>query len=169
MLKQAYVYNLDDIVPFMRGADYVDTKSVISDVSLREFVAAMLNHQPGWIKFLYWIRARFVRLLGLRQTGMPRPVSLRPETVPMKIGSKASFFTVCLAVENRYWIAEVKDKHLSAALGVVVEPLESDIKRFHVVTTVHYHNWAGPVYFNIIRPFHHLVVVSMLRAGSRGV
>ncbi|MBC7815075.1 MAG: DUF2867 domain-containing protein, partial [Burkholderiales bacterium] len=59
------------------------------------------------------------------------------------------------------------DSHLSAMLGVAVEPLSGDQKRFHVVTVVYYHNWAGPLYFNVIRPFHHLVVSSMARAGVR--
>lgn len=31
----------------------------------------------------------------------------------------------------------------------------------HVVTVVHYRNWKGPLYFNLIRPFHHLVLGGM--------
>jgi len=42
-------------------------------------------------------------------------------------------------------------------------------KRFHIGTAVHYHNWAGPVYFNVIRPFHHIVVSQMMKAGIRPV
>jgi hypothetical protein len=41
-------------------------------------------------------------------------------------------------------------------------------RRFHVVTIVHYNNLAGPVYFNVIRPFHHLVVKQMARRGAHG-
>ncbi|MGE6761631.1 DUF2867 domain-containing protein [Corallococcus interemptor] len=33
----------------------------------------------------------------------------------------------------------------------------------------HYRNWAGPVYFNVIRPFHHLVVARMARHGALAV
>jgi len=36
-----------------------------------------------------------------------------------------------------------------------------------VVTVVRYHAWNGPVYFNMIRPFHHLVVGRMAAAGVR--
>jgi len=32
---------------------------------------------------------------------------------------------------------------------------------------VHYKNWAGPAYFNLIRPFHHLRVWRMTRMGLR--
>jgi hypothetical protein len=84
----------------------------------------------------------------------------------MTSGQRASFFKVQMADDERYWFAEVNDAHLKAALGVVVEPLAGTQRRFHVVTVVHYHNWAGPVYFNVIRPFHHLVVGGMMRAGT---
>ena len=73
-----------------------------------------------------------------------------------------------MAREEHYWIAEAKDTHLNAILGVVVESLpEQQQKLFHVVTIVFYRNWAGPVYFNVIRPFHHLVVGGMAMAGVR--
>jgi hypothetical protein len=49
---------------------------------------------------------------------------------------------------------------------VVVEPLTMG-NRFLVVTIVHYRHWTGPVYFNVIRPFHHIVVWQMMKAGAR--
>src|SRR2546425_5121666 len=36
-------------------------------MSMREFIAAMMSYQPGWVTFLYRIRAVFVRFLGMRQ------------------------------------------------------------------------------------------------------
>ncbi|WP_218919788.1 DUF2867 domain-containing protein [Streptosporangium roseum] len=59
-------------------------------------------------------------------------------------------------------MAGATESHLTACLAVVAEP-----GRFHVVTVVKYHRWTGPVYFNAIRPFHHLVVLGMARAGVR--
>ena len=64
-------------------------------------------------------------------------------------------------------MAEVDDKHLRAALGVVQEPAAEGRRRLRVFTIVHYKNWAGPLYFNLIRPFHHMVVTAMMRAGAR--
>ena len=151
--------------PFLQNADHIDVKTIEGSVSLRQFLAGMIGYQPGWVTFLYGIRKVFVRLLGMRQQGMPRPLRLTPETVPMQAGQKLSFFTTQLAKEDEYWLGEVDDSHLRASLGVIVEPLSETQRRFHVVTIVHYHNWAGPVYFNIIRPFHHLVVGGMAKAG----
>ena len=52
-------------------------------------------------------------------------------------------------------------------LGNVAEPLGNNPNRYYIVIIVHYLHWTGPVYFNLIRPFHHLVVWRMARAGAR--
>ncbi|NOK35447.1 DUF2867 domain-containing protein [Corallococcus exercitus] len=153
--------------PFAQGADHVDVKTVESEATLREFLAALLSYQPAWMTALYGVRAVFVRLLGMRQHGLPRPRRLRPEDIPMAPGSPALFFTVRHAEEEHVWVVSAKDQHLDATLAVVMEPGGGPRRRFHVVTLVHYRNWAGPVYFNVIRPFHHLVVGGMARSAAR--
>jgi hypothetical protein len=91
---------------------------------------------------------------------------LQAEDVSFVAGDEVTFFTVRLAKEEKYWVGETpEDKHLRAYFGVVVEPVAENRRRFHVVTIVHYKHWTGPVYFNLIRPFHHLVVSRMARAG----
>ncbi|MCY1033654.1 DUF2867 domain-containing protein [Corallococcus sp. BB11-1] len=157
--------------PFAEGADHVDVKTVESEATLREFLAALMSYQPAWMTALYGVRGVFVRLLGMRQHGVPRPQHLRPEDIPMAPGSAASFFTVRHAEEEHVWVVAATDKHLEATLAVVVEPAPGGEarRRFHVVTLVHYRNWAGPVYFNVIRPFHHLVVGGMARTAAEAV
>jgi hypothetical protein len=163
---QTYLRSLPEFAALWENADHIDVKSVIGSVDLRTFLANMLSYQPDWVAALYRVRAVFVRFLGMHQRGLARRKSLTPETIPMQAGQRAIFFTVRMAKEEHYWIAEAKDTHLSAIIGVVVEPLpEQEQKRFHVVTIVYYNNWAGPVYFNVIRPFHHLVVRGMTTAG----
>ena len=92
--------------------------------------------------------------------------SLKPEGLSFNAGEKASFFIVMTAKENIYWISETpEDKHLKAYFGVVAEKLSNRSTRFHVFTSVKYIHWTGPAYFNLIRPFHHLVVSSMMKNG----
>ncbi|WP_164007851.1 DUF6463 family protein [Pyxidicoccus trucidator] len=152
--------------PFAEGADHVDVKTVESEASLRAFLAGLLSYQPAWVTALYGVRAVFVRLLGMRQHGMPRPQRARPEDIPMVPGSAASFFTVRHAEEEHVWVVSAADTHLDATLAVVMEPTGGPRRRFHVVTLVHYRKWTGPVYFNVIRPFHHLVVGGMARNAA---
>ena len=61
---------------------------------------------------------------------------------------------------------ELTDKHLAAYFGVTADKQSSGLTRFEVVTAIRYLHWIGPVYFNLIRPFHHLVVSQMMRAGA---
>ncbi|GIH93074.1 DUF2867 domain-containing protein [Planobispora siamensis] len=156
------------VIPRLRAltedADHVDVKTVEGDVSLREFLAGFISYEPGWMRLLYRIRAGFVRLLGMRQGELPSARGTRPEEIPFTPGGKLAFFTVTEAEEDRYFVAGATESHLTAWLAVVAEP-----GRFRVVTIVKYHRWTGPVYFNVIRPFHHLVVTRMARAGARGV
>jgi hypothetical protein len=160
-------WRIPELTPLLQGADHVDVKIVEGAITLRAFLAGLAGYQPGWVTALFGGRRVFVRLLGMRQPGMPRAARLRPEQVPMQPGAKFLFFTVRLAREDRYWAAEIDDTHLRAALVVVVAPLPDGRNRFYVVTIVHYQHWTGPLYFNVIRPFHHLVVGGMARAGAR--
>ncbi|MBE3557705.1 MAG: DUF2867 domain-containing protein [Ktedonobacteraceae bacterium] len=163
-----YIRRIAELAPLLEHADHIDVKTVVSSVDMRTFLAGMLGYRPGWLILLYVIRAGFVRLLGMRQERLPSAFPSRPEDIPMQAGKKASCFTVRMAKEEHYWIAAAEDRHLEALLGVVSEPLpDTSQRRFHVLTVVHYRNWAGPVYFNVIRPFHHLVVSSMAKAGAR--
>ncbi len=161
---------IDQIVPLqshLQTANHVDVKTIESDVTLRQFIAGFMNYRPIWVKALYGVRKVFVRFLGMQQAGIPPAPQITPETVPMTPGQNASSFAVRHAQEDQYWIVEIEDDHLTAGLAIVVEPIDDNRTRFHVVTIVHYHKWSGPVYFNVIRPFHHLVVGAMTRAGAK--
>ena len=151
----------------MKDADHVDVKLFRGQASMRGFIAAMLTYHPVWLKALYGIRAGFVHLLGMRQPDIPFTATMTADDVPMTVGDYATFFKVEFAKEEAYWVSSANDTHLAAYLGVVVEGDISAERTFHVVTIVHYHNWAGPVYFNVIRPFHHLVVRAMGNAALR--
>jgi hypothetical protein len=54
----------------------------------------------------------------------------------MAPGQRAHFFTVRAARDGRYWLADVDDRHLWAALAVVARPVAGDAWRYHVVTLV---------------------------------
>jgi len=166
----SHIQNLEVAKPFLRDANHYDEKVIEGEQSLREFLAGFLSYYPGWIKALYGIRAGFVRLLGMKQDGMPGGAPrLKPSDINFEAGKPGTIFVVDAGQEEAYWIASATDKHLTAHLIVAVEPLADGRKRFHIGTVVHYHNWAGPVYFNVIRPFHHIVVSQMMKAGIRPV
>ncbi len=162
------------LAPLIAQSDHVDIKTrqirtAQPEQELRRFIAAMIGYNPSWMQSLYAIRWGFVRLLGMRQEGLPDTKQLRPEQVPMQAGQNLSFFKVTAAAEGQYLVASASESHLTAWLAVVLEPVGGEQYNLHTVTIVRYHAWTGPVYFNVIRPFHHVVVNQMIKAGLAGL
>lgn len=162
----AIIQSTPDLMDYAQNANHIDVKVFEGEVSLREFIAGMFSYYPSWIKFLYRVRWGFVRLLGMKQEGIPQGGRMKPDDVSFIAGEKATFFTIHAAKENEYWLAGATESHLSAYLGVIARPTQDNHNQFHVITIVKYHRWTGPVYFNVIRPFHHVVVGQMAQAGA---
>jgi hypothetical protein len=162
-----YINSFKELRQYLDSADYTDIKVFQGKTDMRKFIASMLSFHPWWIIMLYHVRELLVKVLGLVKHEAPEQLpDLKPEDVSFTPGEKVTFFTVRSAKENIYWISETpEDKHLSAYFGVITETLGNDLKRFYVITIVHFKHWTGPVYFNLIKPFHHLVVFRMARAG----
>jgi len=170
-------FSLLQQVPAVRelavDADHIDVKSITTDVPMRQFLANMFSYMPKWMRVLYAVRWGFVRLLGMKQTGLPQSRRVAPEEISFTSGDNAAFFQVVEAQEDQYYFAAATEKHLTAHLGVIAEPISDHTAdhntRYHLVTLVHYHHWTGPIYFNAIRPFHHFVVNQMLKAAAQKV
>lgn len=162
-VSAAGIPNLQEIAA---RCDHIDIKTYRGAGRMDAFITGFISYHPAWIKALYGIRWGFVRLLGMKQEGLSdMGQKMRPEDLPMTRGQAATFFSVEDAQSERYWLVSAADKHLIAYLCVIAEPESGGQRDFHVITLVEYRNWAGPVYFNVIRPFHHLVVAQMSRAG----
>jgi len=168
MAGNASLNRYPELMPYMAGADHLDVKSVTGTVDLPAFIDGMLAYRPYWLKALFVLRHLLVLLLGLKRHARPMTATAgRSAEVPFVPGGRIAFFTVRAAVPGCYWVAETPDdKHLAAYVGVVAEPSDNRRRRFHVFTAVRYRHWTGPVYFNLIRPFHHLVVWRMMKAGA---
>lgn len=165
--KLSNLPHIEEIKPYLKDANHVDVKTVAGRVNLRKFIASMMSHQPWWLVMLYRIRALVASILGLeKHIELDGPIHISPEDISFTPGENAHFFIVRKAKDNQYLIAETPDdKHLRAYIVITVENMDSGLNRFHVITIVFYKHWTGPVYFNLIRPFHHIVVRQMIRAG----
>jgi hypothetical protein len=154
---------------YLRDRDHVDVKTIEGSLGLRPFIAAMLSYYPRWIILLYRIREVFVGILGLARHDKPdRLPKIEAQALPFQKGERAIPFIVQDACEDAYWVPQTPPyRHLTAFFGVVAEELGGGRNRFYVFTVVKYLHWTGPVYFNIIRSFNHLVVSSKIRAGVR--
>lgn len=150
-----------------QGADHVDVKTGTGAVTLLAMVAGILSYRPGWMAVLWQIRVWLLRALGQGEKAVPDEERFSAETLPVKPGEMAGFFAVTDSDGETYWMAEGKESHLECVLAVFAEPDSASgpgMRRFHIMTVVRYRSWVGPVYFNIIRPFHHLVVHFAMRS-----
>lgn len=151
------------------SADHVDVKSAESAATLRECVAAAMAWRPAWMRALFRARSVLARVMRLNEPTVPAGKPLAADELSFAPGANISFFTVVSADEDRYLLLEASDSHLAGYLAVVMHPGEAACARFDAVTLVKYRRWTGPLYFNIIRPFHHLVVAAMVKAAARSV
>ncbi len=147
-------------------ANHLDVKTADSPASMREFLSGMFSYSPVWVRAMFGIRKYVAKVFGLPHEGLDK--SYTPEEIPMEPGALVDFFTLVHGEEDANYLLEVDDKHLAAQLALLVQPLDNGMNRFHVGTLVRYKDWRGPVYFSLIKPFHHLIVRAMVKAGARG-
>ncbi|MGE4422306.1 MAG: DUF2867 domain-containing protein [Pseudodesulfovibrio sp.] len=164
-MERSEIERLPGMAGLLAGADHVDVHAMDGTGTVLDLAAGILSYRPAWMAFLWRVRVRLLAVLGQRGHRVPDKARLTADTLPRTSGDKAGFFTVVRSDGETYWIAEGVEAHLEAAVAVCGTPLVDGRTRFHVVTVVRYHNLAGRVYFNVIRPFHHLVV----HAGMRSV
>ncbi|WP_338668796.1 DUF2867 domain-containing protein [Pseudodesulfovibrio methanolicus] len=146
------------------GADHVDAHSMVGSGTVLDLASGILSYRPGWMTLLWRVRVWLLRALGQDGHAVPDRVRWTAETLPRSPGGQVGFFTVVRTDGETYWIVEGNEAHLEAALAVCGTPLPEGRSRFYAITVVRYHNLAGRVYFNIIRPFHHLVVHAAMRS-----
>jgi hypothetical protein len=164
-----YILKFSELEDYFEKADFTDVKIYEGETTLRKFISSMLSFYPWCIVLLYRFRKLLVIILGLTKHNKSEELpNLQPEDVSFTPGDNVTFFIVRCTKEEIYWISETPDdKHLRAYFGVVKEPVGTSMNRFYVFTTVFYKHWTGPIYFNLIRPFHHLVVSRMAQYGSK--
>ncbi|MEZ7198461.1 DUF2867 domain-containing protein [Pseudodesulfovibrio karagichevae] len=163
-MERSEIERLPGMAGLLAGADHVDVHTMDGGVTVLDLAAGVLSYRPGWMALLWRVRVWLLRCLGQGERAVPGRERLTTENLPLAPGEKVGFFTVVRSDGETYWIAEGKESHLEAAMAVCGTPLPDGRTRFHAVTVVRYHNLAGRVYFNVIRPFHHLVVHAAMRS-----
>ena len=150
-LAAAYPFNdyADAFVAHLRTEDCLSP----DDLLIR-----LWTSMPGWVLALLKLRAVLVKPFGLKSGEVDsalleegirqgKPVGL------FSFPGKKDDETLCL----------LSDKHLDALLSAVVRPTKTGGCDAYLCTKVKFHNRLGRLYFCVIRPFHCLVVRSMLR------
>jgi len=143
-----------DLNGFLPGAQFADafsTTTTAKNMTAREAAERMIGRSPWWVETLMRLRDFVVAPLGLKTATVARNADVE------KIG----FFPVLSEASERM-VLGFNDSHLDFRVVVDAAPMNNG-QRVTATTIVLMHNWIGRTYITIIKPFHRMVVRSMLK------
>ena len=162
----AIVSSIPQLEKICADADHVYGVDFDSRREMEDFLIRLMSYKPGWLTFLYKVRGVLARIMGLKHDEFIDH-GLEVSDYDFTRGGKVDFFDSVDFEADRFWIGAAEDKHLIGYIGVVSEPASAGLHHYHVFTIVHYKHWTGPLYFNLIRPFSHLVVYFMGKHATK--
>lgn len=124
------------------------------DVSVESMVRYLLNYNPKWVEWLMLLRNLIVKPFGLQTSNGDSPI------LTIAKGKKVSVFEILECTDDEVLLCYT-DKHLDACLSVMLTKLHHQ-HEVTITTIVHYHNNIGRIYFFLIKPFHILIVKTMI-------
>ncbi len=112
---------------------------------------------PAWVSLLVKVRNAVVRLFGLKTGDRVEDGT----AASRRNGSRASYPPVIARNDNEV-VMGFDDKHLNFRLSVMLSKAEAQAVA-SLVTVVHFNNVWGRLYFVPVRPFHCLIVRSLMK------
>lgn len=150
--------------------NYCDSFSTIitdDNYSIDYLTGLCFNITPKWVNPLVKLRAILVKPFGLT-TEMPKDTGKIDRDIKYDIGKKALFFTVFDRNDNEI-VASENDKHLYFRTSALKTKVDDNKIEVHLTTIVKYHNIGGRINFFFVKPFHRLIVKSMLKTFIKRV
>jgi hypothetical protein len=140
--------------------DYFDAYSISLTFPVTSSIDILFsefgNISPLWIKALVKLRNFLVGFLGLK-TGETEKLTAKK----YERGDKIGFFKIQGRNEQEIVFGE-DDKHLNFASSLHLKR-DGEIELLYFITIVKFHNFTGRAYFFFIKPFHKLIIRSVLK------
>jgi hypothetical protein len=153
----------------VKNYDYIDSyKSEFIDknnkINSTEIGKSFFTSGPKWVETLFTLRNRIVGLFGLKTSGNITGRQKQIDNFKCKPGEQLGLFKVFEKTENEV-VLGADDKHLNFRVSLFFDQAISDNgkKSLTVTTTVEFNNWFGRLYFLPVKPFHKLIVPTMLK------
>lgn len=132
-------------------ADYIDSFSQVirtrQAIKPEEFRDLAFNQLPGWMDRLMRLRNTLVKPLGL--------------------DTKRKFTDRICDSSLHEEIFGMPDKHLDFYVSLYCGEHNEEQQELRMITAVKYNNRLGRIYFFIIKPFHGIIVKSILNRISK--
>ncbi|HQQ96291.1 MAG TPA: DUF2867 domain-containing protein [Cyclobacteriaceae bacterium] len=148
--------------------DYADTyEGLLKDPENRIDATALgqafFQAGPKWVVTLFGVRNKLATVVGLKSSGTVKERQLEQIRFRCEPGEKMGLFKVYDKNDFEVILGE-DDKHLDFRVSLLLlpDPKNPGIKKLLITTLVKFNNAWGKVYFLPVRPFHKLIVPSML-------
>lgn len=126
--------------------DYYDSYQIKKESNENaEEISKEIMQLPGWVNVLFSIRNRVVGLFGLKTDR---------DTTETK-----TFFKLIENREDEIVMGE-DDKHLNFRASIMKDESAGSI---YLTTVVHYNNVWGRIYFLPVKPFHKIIMKTLLK------
>lgn len=141
------------------GNIQIDSSSITS----KKIGEAFFLSAPDWIGSLLNIRNRIVSIFGLK-TG--KNFHKNNNDIQFEKGEQLGMFRVYDTNEDELILGE-DDQHLNFRVSLLIENNTESKPNITISTIVIFNNWLGRLYFLPVKPFHKLIVKSMLKNTIR--
>lgn len=153
--------------------DYVDSFQGVLNDNENKFTSAdigkaFFSSGPKWVGKLFTLRNIVVSIFGLKTSGDITYRENQLENFKCELGEQLGLFKVFAKTENEI-ILGGDDKHLNFRVSLFLNKKTKETKKKDLIvsTTVEFNNWFGRLYFLPVRPFHKLIVPTMLKGMIR--
>lgn len=145
-------------------ADYADAFACevidAKPLSAEDIIVCLWTVMPGWVNAFFRLRNVLVRPFGLKGDESKERAAELEDII--RNGGNTGLASVA-DKSGSETVLKLSDKHLDAYMSVHIAE-NGDSQTITVITIVHYHNALGKVYFFFVRPFHKIIVSSMLKS-----
>ncbi len=142
--------------------DYVDSYSAVlnaKDLIIEQVGISFFTSDPAWVGWLFALRNTIVSFLGLKTSNSETDRQKLLAGFNCEVGQRLGLFKVFDKNEHEVIIGE-DDRHLDFRVSLF---LDRQSNKLIVSTIVKFHNWLGRLYFLPVKPFHKLIVPTMVK------
>lgn len=155
-----------DYVDSFQG-NFVDKNGIIGSTEIgKSFFAS----GPKWIDKLFAFRNKLVGLFGLKTSGKITDRQKMLDNLKCEKGEQIGLFKVFDKTTDEIILGE-DDKHLNFRVSLFIDRQNENKtnKNLIISTTIKFNNWFGRLYFLPVRPFHKLIVPTMLKGIIKNI
>ena len=142
-------------------SDFLDENNTTDIVKICKL---FFSSDPKWIEKLFSIRNKIVKSFGLKVSENILNRKQLIENFKCEVNEQIGLFKVFQKTENEVILGE-DDKHLDFRVSLLLENenANNNRKQLTISTCVKFNNQFGKLYFIPVKPFHRMIVPTMLK------